>query len=298
VIFAAAAAAAPDCRTPFTNEDLRIRIEAASNAVVTSETEIARKLVARTSDDLGCLEGVVARAPLGELAWLRAWLAWHPAAGGARDEGAAAGWVRLARAVGGDEVPDFVPAQHPFRAVASEPAASPEGAGRPLAPKGGAVFLDGAFLAVAQGHPGAPGLLQVADETGRVTRTEWLADGVLPAELVGPPGGALKPPRWWTGAPPEGAVAVAEPRGGGASLPLGRVLAAGGLALAAGGAYGLAAASQGGLDAATSEAELAGARTRVNVLAVGSAALAAGAVGVGVTVWLADGGGVGLSLPF
>lgn len=286
--------AAP-CKAGFTNSELAERVDSAANAVIISETEIARRVVARTSDDLACLATVVAPRPLADLGWLQAWLAFQSG-----DEAAARRWVRMAKATGGDEVPDFVPETHPFRAVVTEAVLPATASGRPLPPKGGGIFLDGVFLATMTAPADTPGFLQVADEGGRVVSGQWIDGATFPPELVGPPGGEAKAPKWWTGTASVAPVPiVAGARsGGGGGVPIVRVLATAGLAVVAGGMYGLAEASKGGLADATSEGELAGARTRVNTFAVGSAVVAAGAVGAGVTLFLGDAPGVGLAVRF
>jgi hypothetical protein len=281
------------CKGGFSNDDLRVRVESAANAVVTGETEVARRLVKRTQDQLPCLEVLVARAPLAELAWLQAWLSYLD-----QDESRAARWARLGMVASGDALPAFVPPEHPFREFAATEPGTPTrvGDGRVVPPRGGGLFLDGEFLPLASGWVDTPGLLQVADEFGRVVSTSWVEGNTFPDELVGEPGPEARSPRWWTGTPAD-AVELASARGS-SRVSVGRLLASGGLALAAGGLYGVAAASTAGLENATTEQELAGARSRVNVLAFGSGVLAASALGVGATVWLHDGAGFGLSFRF
>ncbi len=281
------------CKAGFSNDDLRVRVESASNAVVTGENEVARRLVKRTQDQLPCLETIVSRPLLGELAWLQAWLSYAD-----QDEARSQRWAQLGQWSRGEGLPEFVPPTHPFVAFVAEHVTppSPVGDGRPVPPRGGGLFLNGDFLPVARGWADTPGFFQAADETGRVVASSWIEAAAFPEEFVDPPGSAARPPRWWTGEPAPTLAAPAPVRGGGA--PVGRLLASGGLALAAGGAYGLAVASTGGLSSADDEVALAGARTRVNVLAMSSAVLAASALGVGATVWLDDGPGLGLAFRF
>lgn len=282
------------CKGGFSDQDLAVRLESIDTAIVTAETAVARRLVDKTVKQLGCLERVIASQQLAELGYQLALLAYQD-----QDETAALRWVRMARqAAPQSEWPAWLSDSHPLRQLHADagPPSPSAGAGRVVPPKGGGLFVDGSFADEVSGFEEVPAFLQVADVTGTVIQSQWIEADQFPADWIGSPGAPPPPPRWWTD---EGFDATRARRSPNDRAPVIPIVATTGLALTSGTLYLLSALSVSGLEQATTENELAGARTRTNSLAMGSLVAGVGAVGAGVTVVLAsDGGGLGFGFRF
>lgn len=269
------------CKGGFTDVDWRVRLKSAEDALGSLEVEVARRLLERTREQMVCLDHVADPALLAELARDLAWLAFVD-----QDEAGAVRWLLLARGTAPGAMPEAFP--EGLRALdADTPDAPIVGTeDRLVPPKGGALFLDGKLLLEPRAAAEVPGLLQVADGDGEIVSTAWIDSGVLPPEWLGAPGPPPKTPRWYEAGASSETVTVERANTGPAVLPL---VASGGLAVLAGTFYALGAASTGGLERAGTEDQLAAARSRTNLLAMGSMALGAGAVGVGVTAFVVSG---------
>jgi hypothetical protein len=137
-------------------------------------------------------------------------------------------------------------------------------------PKGGAVYVDGAPLALPA-TTDLPHLAQRFDGEGERLDGRWLD-------------GPSFPPDWI--AVDAGVVATAEPtpvaRTDRRRAPIGPILASGLLLGASGATYALAGASAGSMDGLSTSEDLTAARSRANAFVVASGATFAGALGVGV----------------
>ncbi|MCA9492356.1 MAG: hypothetical protein KC621_20625 [Myxococcales bacterium] len=282
------------CKGGFSEQDLGVRLESIDTAIVTAETAVARRLADKTVKQLGCLERVIGAEHLATLGFQLALLAYQD-----QDETAALRWVRMARQASPEsDWPTWLSPAHPLRQLHADagPPSPSAGAGRMVPPKGGGLFVDGSFADEVSGFEDVPAFLQVADVTGTVIQSQWVEADQFPADWVGSPGAPPSAPRWWTedGFDPTKARRAPNDR-----APIVPIVATTGLALTSGTLYLLSALSVSGLEQATTESELAGARTRTNTLAMGSLVTGVGAVGAGVTVVLAaDGGGLGFGFRF
>lgn len=270
------------CRAGFDAADWAVRLGTVEDALAGAELDRARELLDNTRAQARCLDRVVEPGLLARTAHALALLAFFD-----QDETGVLRWVRLAReADPGTGWPAFLPEGHPLRELEVDETEriGPELALRP--PPGGSVWLNGRRLSVPEARREVPGLLQVLDGDERVVDTLWIDGGAFPEAWVGPPEAVASDP-----APADRA------RGGGPSV--GRLVAGGVAAVASGALYAAGVAMQPGLARAGSEAELAGARSRINLMVMGSGALAAGAVGLSASAFVsAEGAGLRLSTRF
>ena len=167
--------------------------------------------------------------------------------------------------------------------------------GRSLSLKDGDILLlDGRVTTSPAARPGRYHVVQVRAEGGEIKRT-WLIEGAaFPSSvLIASTQATVQPQNQDAYATKTETVKRNRPA---AKTPL----LIGGVAglLAAGGMYAASYPARSSFDAATTEDELYAAKTRTNMLVLGSAGVAA--VGVGVTVWgvaISD-SGLGLAWQF
>ena len=268
------------CKEGFSDADWKVRLQSAEDALGSLEVEVARRLLDRTREQVVCLDHVADPLLVAELARGLAWLAFVD-----QDESGAVRWLLLSRAAAPSvPLPESFPAGLRALDAETEAPALLASEGRLVPPKNGGIFLDGALLLEPRAAAEVPGLLQVADADGRILSTTWVDSGMVPEEWLGPAGPPPRPPKWYTdGSPPTDAVAVDRSGRGPRLVPL---ATSGGLALLAGTLYGLGAAASGDLGRATTEDDLASARSRTNIFAMGAMAVGAGAVGVGVVAFV------------
>ena len=282
------------CKGGFTDADFTVRLESVDTAIVTAETAVARRLLDKTQRQLSCLERVIDRAHLVTFGFQLALMAYQD-----QDETAALRWLRMARLANPEGPwPSWLTEEHPLRELLADagPPAPSAAAGRLLPPKGGGIFVDGSFADEVSGFQDVPAFFQVADASGTVIGSQWIEADQFPGEFVGAPGPSPTPPKWWTD---QGFDETRTRKAAGERPPVVPIIATTGLALASGSLYLVSALSVTGLEKATTEDELAAARTFTNSMAIGSLVTGLGAVGAGVTVVLAsDGGGIGFGLRF
>lgn len=281
-------------------------------ALAKPDLDDARYLLQQMHPKVPCLNTVADRAAMARYGATRAMVAFFD-----QDEGAVIQWGLMAQytAEDGEPFPDL-PETHPIREsleYADEPSLSGPRGESLAPPKGGGVFLNGVLATQPQWRVEVPVLVQMFDKKERLVHAYW-QDGAAFQDAVLTSGTfPVEPPKWWLGPIIEPveieAPAVTDagreedkgPKTPSGNGPSGKRLAiSGGVAVLSGTLYALAGASAGGLDNAVTEDELRSARSRTNLLVVGSSMAAAGAIGIGVTAFISDGGapGLGMSVRF
>lgn len=278
------------CKTGFDAADWAVRLGSVEDAFAGAEIETARGLLDNTRAQARCLERVIEPALLARTAHALSILAFFD-----QDETGVVRWARLAlEADPNADWPAFLPETHPLR---EQEVDETELVGPMdlvlVPPAGGSVWLNGRRLDKPRARSEVPGLLQVVDGDDRVVDTAWIDGGAFPEQWLGEPGSVAVAPAPAPKEPKE----PKEKKSGGPSV--GRLIAGGAIAAASGTLYAVGAAMQPGLDRAGTEAELAGARSRINLMVMGSGALAAGAVGLSASAFVStEGAGLRLSTRF
>lgn len=304
------------CMTDYTHEQWRTDMDRVDEQLAEFDLDETRILVDKIWRNVGCLETLVRPGHLARFGRQRALLSFFN-----QDEDAAVKWGLAARYTAPD-YPWALPEDHPFRAMVTETEDRVMGGidGATLVvPRKGAAFINGRPLLEPKAPAEVPHLIQVTDKKGHVISTWWQDGAAFPNDFIGPEGPPLEVPDWYVpvtdysdagGEAGDGSTSVAStdpigptdpvgPTPGGGGLKVVNIAAGGGLGLAAGTMYLIAGAAAGKINNGNFEdsQELKATRSRANLMVVGAGMAAAGAVGVGVTAFVAaDGAGVGFNV--
>lgn len=268
-------------------------------AIEQADVDEARYLLQQVHPKVPCLNEPATAVALVRYGLLRATVAFFD-----QDEVTATRWARFAVYADedGDPWPEDIPPTHPIREML-EFALEPGEGGPPMGlevPKKGGMLLNGKLILQPRWYTEVPGLLQVFDKKLEPVDGAWIDGTAFPERFLRTDPSPVDPPRWWEEPLPE-TVAVELPDG--SELPtesadegpnITRLAIGGGAAVLAGSLYLVAASSTSGLEQASSEEELAAARSRVNLLVLGSGLTGAAALGIGITAFVHDGPGVGI----
>ncbi|MEZ4239341.1 MAG: hypothetical protein R3F59_24940 [Myxococcota bacterium] len=213
---ATASAQAPAaCESPMSRIQLGAAVGEVTDALSISELVEARETLDRIHARLPCLDEVVDRKLYALFARYNAIVYYY-----GQEEGLARKWAAAARLadpdLGWDE--SVYPEGNAVRALVDEAPLPAEQRlpGKELAPpRGGGVFVDGAFAAV----PAAPGdtevLVQVFDRNGQRLDGFWQQGNAFPHTLALPGDGEARPPAWFTPGAPTPIVSGGGGGGGG-----------------------------------------------------------------------------------
>ncbi len=282
------------CLAPYAQPAFEHDLGVADAALQAGDPEQAAEVLSGVLANLECADGLVDRPNLVRFARLSGLVAFFD-----QDEPGALRWALAARYADAQlEWPTWIPAEHPFRGLATAADDPPVGTVADkalLVPKRGGVFWNGQLLLEPRARAEVPGLVQIIDSKERPIRSYWQDGAAFPDELLVPgPAVQLRAPPWWEGDVPE--VAEVREKGGGA--PVGAIVAAVASALAGGALYGVAAVTAGGLGEATSAEDAASMRTRANALVVAAGAAGVTALGATIGAVAAEGVGVGVRVRF
>ncbi|MFT4624739.1 MAG: hypothetical protein ACI8PZ_003399 [Myxococcota bacterium] len=278
----------------YDNVQFSAAVNTAKAAMATADLATMSTTLAEAKDKLRCLEELVDRSVYADFARYMALTAFFD-----QDETVSIQWGLASRYADpklawGDTFAE----DHPFRELLTTTEDSPLSVreGEALAiPRKGGVFASGVLIFEPKLHAEVPYLLQLVDKDGSVVSAEWQDGSAFDSEMLTSelPAG-YKAPRFYKGPvpePPADLVFQKEP------FPVAKVITTGALAVVSGALYGVAAATSGGVANATTEAELASARSTTNLLVVGSGITGAAALGAGITI-LVDGKSAGIGMRF
>ncbi len=291
-----APAAHAQCEGTWDNARVSKLLDEAAAALGGADLATAKTVLNEVDTGIGCLEDRMTAELLARYARSVALLRFYE-----QDETQAIKWGVYGRALDPDGTwPGELPEGHPFLALlAEEPEPTLARAeGWLVPPEKGAVLINGRFAAEPEAWPDLPALVQLFDKVGYPIETFWQDGIAFRDDLLSDEGGPVEPPGYYN--PATGHLKVAKKPAkvklekikvekAPSDFPVVPVATAGGLAALSGLSYALAGAAAAGLENAENTEELTRARSTTNTLVVISAATGAGALGVGLGTWLADG---------
>ena len=195
-------------------EELHVALDATEEALAELQVDRDDRILDDVIDVLRCIGTPLEPSDLGRLARHVSLVAFYDA-----DQAELRSWTWLERdTVGGSWPSDVLPVPDTFHALRAElsepPMVTAEGGW--LAPKKGAVWLDGRPSEGPTARSEVPHLLQMLDKKGRVTWSGWMVGSDAPEQWFDPQGGPVEVPRWASAPPPpapwdDAVVVVDEP---------------------------------------------------------------------------------------
>ena len=296
------------CSGPYTEQTMGDQLGQIQSLIDNQNLVPAQKGIRQIKKQIVCLPTLVNRAHLALFARAYAVLSFYD-----QDEESALRWEYLAQYTDPSlNWPEFLHNNHAFQELLRESQA-PSLAGpteRSLAvPPKGAVFLNGTLLSTPIALTETPQLVQVFDKNQVMLQAYWQDGAAFRSDLLIPSTSPYPIPSWvsldrltpLTTQPSPNRLKVSTVRRrefDPTAPPKAAVYTSAGLAILSATLYTAAAINTAKLDQHSTEQRLRSGRTLSNILVLGSSVSAAGAIGVGVTLFVGDQRGVQLNVRF